>query len=168
MTQPSSAGPGARPVDSDLDHQIAQLRRRREEVDRELDEHRRSLAATLDALRTVRGRGSAEDEAVVVEVDAQNRLLDLQLDPRALRLGSIAQLRTAILVAARAASEDAAAQLAEAGARESARADPVAALLERMPEVSELVGPDLLRTPEPSPGPDPEPAEPPRPDNPFE
>ncbi|SDD14661.1 YbaB/EbfC family nucleoid-associated protein [Auraticoccus monumenti] len=148
MTEPSARGRRTLDSDADLDHQVGQLRRRREELDRELDDHRRHLDATLEALRTVRGRGAAEDDAVVVVVDARNQVVDLQLEPRAMHLGSIARLRQALLTAHRRASADAAEQLREAGAREGDDTDPVTRLVDLMPEVVAHVGADLLAPPD--------------------
>lgn len=148
MTEPSARGRRTLDSDADLDHQTGQLRRRREQLDRELDDHRRHLDATLEALRTVRGRGGAEDDAVVVVVDARNHLVDLELEPRAVHLGSIARLRQALLTAHHRACADAAEQLREAGARDGDDTDPVSRLTGLMPEVVAHVGADLLGPPD--------------------
>lgn len=150
MTEPSARGRRTLDNDADLDHQVGQLRRRREQLDRELDDHRRHLDATLQAVRTVRGRGSAEDDGVVVVVDARNHLVDLELEPRALHLGSIARLRQALLTAHRRACADAAEQLHAAGALEGDGADPATRLADLMPEVVAHVGADLLAPPDPA------------------
>lgn len=163
MTDASPSERPARPApdpDATVEHQIQQLRRRRDQLDGELDEHRRRLSSTLEAVRTLQGRGSAEDDAVVVVVDARNHLVDLQLDPRALRLGSIEHLRRALLTAHHAACTDVARRLAEAGATDSdPEQDPVAALMAKMPEVTAMVGVELFAPPE-------EPDEPPTDDHP--
>jgi len=141
---PTAAGadhesPGAL-VDNagDLDYTTARLRQREQEL---LGEYERN-AKVLDRLGAggsgVTGRGWAADQAVVATVDASNRLVDLELDPRALRLGSIENLRKAIMTAYDLATEDVADQLRDAGLAELP-ADPVRAMLDSMPELTAIM-----------------------------
>jgi DNA-binding protein YbaB len=60
-------------------------------------------------MRRLRGKGTAADERVTVEVDRFGALVDLRIDPRAMRLGSQV-LAEAILDAARRGVRDVRAQ----------------------------------------------------------
>lgn len=121
----------------DLDHTTDRLRQREQTL---LAEHERNAAA-LAAIRSedgLTGRGEAADGAVVVETDADNRMTDLQLDPRALRLGSIDNLRKAILDAYTAAAADVADRVSDAGFGDL-EPDAVRAMLDSMPELTAIL-----------------------------
>ena len=122
----------------DLDHTTERLQRTEQDLLAEYERNAALLATIGTGAEQVTGRGSAADGAVVVETDAANRMTDLELDPRALRLGSIANLRRAILDAYEAAAEDAASQVTAAGLG-GVDPEPLRGLLEAMPEVSGLL-----------------------------
>jgi DNA-binding protein YbaB len=115
------------------------------------------LDKTLDDLRTAltktRGEGEAESGAVRVTVDAQNRVVDIELTPKALRLGSTDRLRTALLDACDAAVADVAARMREATGVDEDQ-DPMDAFFDGLPEVKALM-PLSLRLPRKAPRPDP-------------
>lgn len=129
-----AARPSADPTDS-----LQALQRRSEELMQEYERNQRTLADTLAASADVRGTGDAEDGAVTVVLDADHRLLELELDPRALRLGSIGALEQAIKDAFDAASDDVQRQLKEAGRGGEPDDDPVRSFLDRMPEINALL-----------------------------
>ncbi|MDN5727366.1 MAG: YbaB/EbfC family nucleoid-associated protein [Propionibacteriales bacterium] len=135
--------PGGELIDlaGDLPYTTERLRRRGEELLAEYEKNAKALARVGVGGVAVTGRGSAQDEAVVIEVDSDNRLIDLTLDPRALRLGSIANLRTAIMDAFAQASQDVADQLS----RETmgVEGDPVREMLESMPELMAIMPPQM-------------------------
>lgn len=123
---------------ADLQHVTARLRRTEEDLLAEYERNAAMLATIGTGSRTVVGRGSAADAAVVVETDHANRMTDIELDPRALRLGSLGALQRAILAAYTAATEDAAEQRAEAGLG-MPDPNPVRSLIDEMPEVAEIL-----------------------------
>lgn len=123
------------------DH-LQALERRSELLMQEYERNQRTLAESLDATAEVRGTGDAEDGAVTVVLAADHQLIDLELDPRALRLGSISALQQAIKDAFADASDDVRRQLHEAG-NVGEEADPVRSFLARMPEIDALL-PDGL------------------------
>lgn len=139
--------------DPHLDDRTLELQRRHDDL---LAEGRRLDKALTDALtawREATGTGEAEGGAVKVVVDAQNRLVDVILSPRALRLGSTDRLRTALLDANALAVADVAQQVRTAtGLADDA--DPLTGFLESMPEVTAVL-PYEVRNPQPRDRPDP-------------
>lgn len=127
----------------DLEYTTERLRQRGHELLAEYERNAKALARVGVGGEQVTGRGTAEDEAVVIEVDSDNRLLDLTLDPRALRLGSIANLRTAIMDAFTAAADDVAAQLADTTT--GLEGDPVREMLESMPELMAIMPEEMYQ-----------------------
>src|SRR5690606_1505985 len=126
------------PRAADLEHVTARLRRTEADLVAEYERNAAMLAKIGTGASKIVGRGSAAEEAVVVETDHANRMTDIQLDPRALRLGSIDALQRAILAAYTAATEDAAEQRAEAGLG-LPDPRPVQSLIEEMPEAAALL-----------------------------
>ena len=119
------------------------------------------LDKTLDDLRTAlsetRGEGEAESGAVKVTVDAQNRVVDIELTPKALRLGSTDRLRTALLDACDAAVADVASTMREAAGVDEDQ-DPMDAFFDGLPEIKALM-PTSVRVPRQAARPDPADAE---------
>ncbi|MFW6599158.1 YbaB/EbfC family nucleoid-associated protein [Propionibacteriaceae bacterium Y2011] len=122
----------------DLDYTNERLRQRERELLAEYERNARALQAAGAGGEEITGRGWAANEAVVVMVDASNRLIDLHLDPRALRLGSIENLRTAIITAFENAAEDVADQQRDHGL-DAMGDEPVRDMLESMPELTALL-----------------------------
>src|SRR5699024_3462850 len=89
----------------DLAHTTDRLRQRERDLLTEYERNAEALA-TIGSGADLTGRGEAAEGAVAVEVDGDHRMTDLALDPRALRLGSIENLRTAIMDAYDAALTD--------------------------------------------------------------
>ena len=72
--------------DPSLDDRTAALRRRGEALVAESHELDEALARTTKALKDARGQGESESGAVKVTVDAQNRVVDIALTAKAMRL----------------------------------------------------------------------------------
>lgn len=121
----------------DLDHTIDRLRQRERDLLAEYERNAQALA-TIGSGEGLTGRGEAAEGAVIVETDSDNRMTDLHLDPRALRLGSIENLRQAILDAYGAAVDDVAGQVQDAGFGDL-EPDAVRAMLDSMPELTAIV-----------------------------
>jgi len=121
----------------DLDHTTSRLRQREQEL---IAEHERNAAAlaAMGSVDELTGWGEAADGAVTVRTDADNRMVDLQLDPRALRLGSIENLRQAILDAYSAAVDDVSGQVTDAGFGD-VDPDTLRAMLDSMPELTSIM-----------------------------
>lgn len=117
----------------------------------------KTLAELKTALKETRGEGEAEAGAVKVTVDAQNRLVDIELTPKALRLGSTDRLRTALLDACDVAVADVASKMREATGVDEDR-DPMDAFFDGLPEIRALM-PLSLRVPRQAARPDPAEAE---------
>lgn len=85
---PSEAG---NPIDAvtDLDLTTADLARREEMLRREYERNARLIAVSTEQADDTVGSASTEDGAVRIVVDANQRVIGVALDPRALRLGSI-------------------------------------------------------------------------------
>ena len=119
------------------------------------------LDRTLEDLRTAlvetRGEGEAESGAVKVTVDAQNRVVDIELTPKALRLGSTDRLRTALLDACDAAVADVASKIRETTGVDEDQ-DPMEAFFDGLPEIKALM-PLSVRAPRQATRPDPAEAE---------
>ncbi|MFI9589414.1 YbaB/EbfC family nucleoid-associated protein [Nonomuraea sp. NPDC052265] len=84
-----------------------------DDLDRVISESERSvraLAGTLDELSLVTGQGESRGGAVTARVDAEGRLDDLRLAPRASRL-ELDELTEEIVQAVRAAQDDQARRL---------------------------------------------------------
>ncbi|MGJ3508193.1 YbaB/EbfC family nucleoid-associated protein [Enemella sp. A6] len=131
-----------------LEASIQDLARREELLTREYEENARTLASLLTEGADTQGVGEAADGAIVATVDADHRLVDLVLEPPALRLGSIQRLRDELMFAVNSAIDDLAEQRSATGA--DIDPDVVGALLDRMPEVTALLPEKLqeqLRTP---------------------
>ncbi|MFI7639222.1 YbaB/EbfC family nucleoid-associated protein [Nonomuraea sp. NPDC049400] len=82
------------------------------DIDAELAKVNRELDDVQAKLAEVDGRGEGAKGLVTVRVGADGRLLDLRLDPRALRLGSHA-LAAAIMEAANSAADQTAGRMRE-------------------------------------------------------
>ncbi|NLT31093.1 MAG: YbaB/EbfC family nucleoid-associated protein [Propionibacterium sp.] len=146
-----------------LEAGIQDLSRREELLIREYENNARTLTELLSADTDLMGVGRGADGAIVATVDTDHRLVDLVLEPPALRLGSIQRLRDELVVAVNSAIDDLTEQRQAAG---GAATDPdvVGTFLDRIPEVTALLGEKLterLRTP---PAPPPAPTRPDTPD----
>lgn len=105
----------------------------------------KTLADLKTALMETRGEGEAESGAVKVTVDAQNRVVDIVLTPKALRLGSTDRLRAALLEACDAAVAAVASTMREATGVDEDR-DPMDAFFDGLPEIKALM-PLAVRVP---------------------
>lgn len=117
----------------DLDLATAELAYREERLRQEYERNARLLDATAEQAAGTVGIGRAEDGAVTITVDANQRVTGVALDPRAMRLGSVGRLEQAILTACQAAEDDAARQLGRAAG------DPMRQFLDSMPEMRQLL-----------------------------
>lgn len=111
--------PGARPAPgafapANASTRIEQWQRRNEVLDAQLAEMERRAYATREAMATAVGIAAGNRKAVQAAVDANNRLLDLLIEPEALRLGSIEALRNEVFEAVVNAQADVAAKIAAA------------------------------------------------------
>ena len=122
----------------DLDYTTDRLRQREQQLLAEYERNVKALEKLGAGGQDVTGRGWAAHEAVVIVVDAANKIVDLEIDPRALRLGSIDNLRKAILTAYQNATEDVAEQMRD-HALEAVPQDAVRSMLDSMPEVTALL-----------------------------
>lgn len=124
--------------DPSLEDRTASLERRYEQLLATSERLDDAVAAATRALAETRGIGESESGAVKVTVDAHNRVVDISLTQRAMRLGSPDRLRRALLAACDAAVADAAASVARA----TGLADhegPVVGLLDEMPEIAAVL-----------------------------
>lgn len=117
----------------DLDLATAELAQREERLRQEYERNERLLAVTAERAADTVGTGRAEDGAVTITVDANQRIVGVALEPRALRLGSIGRLEQAILTACQAAEDDVAHRLGRS------IGDPIRQFLESMPELRQLL-----------------------------
>ncbi|WP_229115938.1 YbaB/EbfC family nucleoid-associated protein [Parenemella sanctibonifatiensis] len=122
----------------DLETMARDLGQRQETLRKEYAASTDQLRELLAAVGEIEGQGYAEDGAVRATVDAQNRIVDLELSPEALRLGSIERLRNAIVDALDFAYAHAQQQIREAGGM-LGDDDPVQAYLDVMPEVATVL-----------------------------
>lgn len=111
--------PGPRPVPGAFapEHafrRIQEWQHRNAVLDAQLAETRRRIEATREAMETAVGIGAGNRSAVQAAVDSGNRLLDLLIEPEALRLGSIQALRNEVFEAVVNAQADVAAKIAAA------------------------------------------------------
>ncbi len=129
------ANEASNPLDrvADLDLATADLAQRQESLLREYERNQKLLDASAEQARDTAGTGVAEDGAVSITVDANQRVTRVSLDPRALRLGSIARLERAILAACQAAEDDVARRLGRTVG------DPVQQFFDSMPELVQLL-----------------------------
>jgi len=142
--------------DPSLDDRTAALSRRGEALLAESHELDEALARTTKALKDARGEGEAESGAVKVTVNAQNRVVDIALTAKAMRLPSTDRLRKALLTACDAAVADVATKV-RAAAGVAPDSDPLEALFADLPEIEALL-PASMRAPRQAP--DPHPADP--------
>lgn len=131
--------------DPSLDDRTAALQRRAEELVTRSEKLDEALAATRKALADARGVGESEAGAVKVTVDAQNRVVDISLTAKAMRLPSTDRLSNALLSACDAAVADVAAKL-RAAAGVAPEDDPLEAFFSGIPEI-EAVMPLSIRQP---------------------
>lgn len=131
---PSEAG---NPIDAvtDLDLTTADLAQREEMLRREYERNARLIAVSTEQADDTVGSASTEDGAVRIVVDANQRVIGVALDPRALRLGSIGRLEHAILDACQSAQDDVARTIGRT------TADPMQQFLDAMPELTQLLPP---------------------------
>jgi DNA-binding protein YbaB len=124
--------------DPSIDDRTAALKKREDVLltrSGKLDE---ALAATRAALANARGVGESESGAVKVTVDAQNRVVDIALTAKAMRLPSTDRLSKALLSACEAAVADVAKKLRDAAGVEQ-DGDPLDAFFSRVPEIEALM-----------------------------
>lgn len=136
---------------TDLDDRTLEQARRADDLEsagRAADDQlERVTELTQDGI----GEGTSERGAVTVRVDAQHRVVDILLTPKAIHLGSTDRLRTALLDAVDAACADITGRLTKASGT-GARFSPLDAFIEAIPEVSAVL-PQQLRNPPPRPRP---------------
>lgn len=142
--------------DLDLEGRTLAMTRREDQLQTEAEELQQRQATLEQLVRDGYGEGTAERGAVVVRVDANRRVTDIQLTPKALHLGSVEKLRQALLDAIDGACDDIAAKLGGAAGLD-ARFSPLDAFIEAIPEVAAVL-PESLRHPPKPPRPDPAPA----------
>lgn len=136
---------------SDVSRSTEDLLRRQELLTREIEAHQHSLDDYRTIARTTQGTGTAADGAITAVVDAQHRLVDLAIEPPALRLGSIGALRDALMAAINDAHDDVDANLAhELGDT------GVADFMDSMPEVVALLPDDVVARLRERPDPEPQ------------
>ncbi len=135
-----------------LPSRTAELKHRQETLLAESRRLDRMIAEANRVVAEARGTGTSERGAVTVVVDAQNRVVDIQLTPRALRFASTDRLREALLEACDAALVDVGRQMAEAIGVDPA-GDPLAAMISSLPGLSDVLPPITTlpaRAPRPS------------------
>ena len=124
--------------DPSVDDRTAALAKREDELLTHSEKLDEALAATRKALSDARGVGEAESGAVKVTVDAQNRVVDISLTAKAMRLPSTDRLSKALQSACDAAVADVSKQLREA-AGVAQDVDPLAAFFADVPEIEALM-----------------------------
>ena len=124
--------------DAAIDDRTVALGKRQEVLMTRSEKLDAVVAATQKALVEARGVGESESGAIKVTVDAQNRVVDIALTAKAMRLPSTDRLRRALLTACEAAVADVATKLRDAsgGAPDG---DPLGALFSGMPEIEALM-----------------------------
>lgn len=122
----------------DLEYTTDRLRQREQQLLAEYERNAKALDKLGAGAKDVTGRGWAAHEAVIIVVDAANKIVDLEIDPRALRLGSIDNLRKAIMTAYGNAVDDVAEQLRDHTLDAMPR-DALRSMLDSMPEVTALM-----------------------------
>ena len=124
--------------DPSIDDRTAALVKRQDKLMTHSEKLDEALAATRKALADARGIGEAESGAVKVTVDAQNRVVDIALTAKAMRLPSTDRLSKALLSASEAAVADVSKHLREA-AGVAQDGDPLDAFFSGMPEIEALM-----------------------------
>jgi DNA-binding protein YbaB len=124
--------------DPSIDDRTAALLKRQDKLMTHSEKLDEALAATRKALADARGVGEAESGAVKVTVDAQNRVVDIALTAKAMRLPSTDRLSKALLSASEAAVADVSKHLREA-AGVAQDGDPLDAFFARLPEIEALM-----------------------------
>lgn len=128
-----------------LEQHLPDLQHRHDDVARGLEASTRHTFEIRDRLAEIEGHGEAEKGIVKVTVDSGGRLKDLVFAQAALKLGSIGRLREAVLDASADAVDDAMRQVREAsGVGPDGMPDPLGDFLGRMPEVTQMLPPELL------------------------
>ena len=124
--------------DPSLDDRTTALEKRGEVLVTRSEKLDEALAATRKALADARGVGESESGAVKVTVDAQNRVTDIALTAKAMRLPSTDRLSRALLSACDAAVADVATKVREA-AGVAPGEDPLDAFFSGIPEIEALM-----------------------------
>lgn len=124
--------------DPSIDDRTTALEKRAEELVTRSEKLDATLAATRAALTDARGVGESESGAVKVTVDAQNRVVDIALTAKAMRLPSTDRLSNALLSACKAAVADVAKKVGEA-AGVAQDSDPLEAFFAGIPEIEALM-----------------------------
>ena len=131
--------------DPAIDDRTAALEKRQEVLMTRSEKLDAIVAATQKALAEARGVGESESGAVKVTVDAQNRVVDIALTAKAMRLPSTDRLSRALLAACEAAVADVTKKLHDASGV-APDGDPLDAFFSGMPEI-EAVMPLSVRQP---------------------
>jgi DNA-binding protein YbaB len=124
--------------DPAIDDRTAALEKRQEVLMTRSEKLDAIVAATQKALAEARGVGESESGAVKVTVDAQNRVVDIALTAKAMRLPSTDRLSRALLAACEAAVADVMKKLHEASGV-APDGDPLDAFFTGMPEIEALM-----------------------------
>jgi len=124
--------------DPAIDDRTAALEKRQEVLMTRSEKLDAILAATQKALAEARGVGESESGAVKVTVDAQNRVVDIALTAKAMRLPSTDRLSRALLAACEAAVADVMKKLHDASGV-APDGDPLDAFFTGMPEIEALM-----------------------------
>jgi DNA-binding protein YbaB len=124
--------------DPSIDDRTAALEKRQEVLMTRSEKLDAVVAATQKALAEARGVGESESGAVKVTVDAQNRVVDIALTAKAMRLPSTDRLSRALLAACEAAVADVMKKLHDASGV-APDGDPLDAFFTGMPEIEALM-----------------------------
>lgn len=124
--------------DPAIDDRTAALEKRQEVLMTQSEKLDAIVAATQKALAEARGVGESESGAVKVTVDAQNRVVDIALTAKAMRLPSTDRLSRALLAACEAAVADVMKKLHDASGV-APDGDPLDAFFTGMPEIEALM-----------------------------
>ncbi len=142
----------------DVEERTLEHQRRREDLETDGERIDKATDRVTELLESGTFEGTAERGSVTVVVDAQGRLVDVRLTPRAIHLGSTERVRAAILDAYDDALQTVADRLEEESGT-TVPFSPLDAFIDAIPEVREMLPHELrhpprLARPEP---PDPEP-----------
>src|SRR5665647_1995698 len=135
--------------DPAIDDRTAALEKRQEVLMTRSEKLDAVVAATQKALAEARGVGESESGAVKVTVDAQNRVVDIALTAKAMRLPSTDRLSRALLAACEAAVADVMKKLHDASGV-APDGDPLDAFFSGMPEKKASSGSPSGATPDAS------------------